>query len=149
MSSASTTPSAPAPAPAQQIPSTAADGGPLEAFHALLPADVARRVATTQKINDAVVVAVTQRGWTPAQLAREASRDLATAQNVGAVVTTRLVAAAVTPAPTGSGSIAAFVQPIAWCGRCSDEFARWADVEPGQPARRCRCWTDPRRAVRR
>lgn len=82
-----------------------------------------------------------ERGWTPEALARECSRDLGSAANVGGIVQHRLEQCARTDPPK-AGGLPRFVQPKPWCGHCSDEYTRFRlDTDT---AERCDCWTDPR-----
>ena len=80
-------------------------------FGAALPASVRLRVHPTAAIDGALKRA-TGNGWTVAELAREASRDLGTAENVGAIVTNRLLNCANLP------KLQHKTTPLApWCGQ--------------------------------
>lgn len=102
-------------------------------FGRLLPGNVRARVHPTAVIDGALKRAV-DNGWTVRELAEECSRDLGTASNVGAIITSRLGNAAntVKRQPT---------KPLAtWCGQCADDRFRWevdAEDRPVRPCPRC------------
>lgn len=110
-------------------------------WRSLLPDTVRNRFTGTGEMVVAINTAV-RRGWTVQQLATEAGRDLTTARNVGATITTRLRRAAELDPPAAS-TLATYRQPNPPCGNC-DPVGRWVIADG--PARRCECWTDPKGA---
>lgn len=110
-----------------------------------LPDHLRAHLALTATLRASLAAAHRQQ-WTVAQLAHETTRDLTGAASFGAIATTRLrrIAADRLPPPSAvTTGRPVFRQPKPPCGQC-DPAGRWAPTEPGQPARRCSCWTDPR-----
>jgi hypothetical protein len=113
-----------------------------------LPYWLGSRLNRTQAALDALMLAMA-RGWAVDQLAAECGRDMADAQDVNAVVLTRLRHAGrtlPTVAPTRFGRAA---QPLPWCGVCDDPRTRWVETPDGKLIRCPRCWTDLRQDGRR
>lgn len=101
--------------------------------HALPPA-VRRHIHRTYTVIAAVSAAVAN-GWEPAALARQCSRDLGTAGNIGGVVLKRLQKAAEVGPPAGA-RFDRHTRPQ--CGLCGPN--RWLeDPETGAPVARCEC----------
>lgn len=119
----------------------------VKAFTDALPVPAQRALYMTQ-LMAATITAALRHGWTPEQLAKECGRDLDGVSNAGAVVQHRLKHCAASPPPKPTLD-RKFRQPKPWCGKCSDQYARWAeDPETGLPVGRCSCWTYPPREGR-
>ena len=110
-------------------------------FVGQLPHWLALQVNRTDAAHDALLMAMAK-GWPLERIARECSRDMDDALNVGAVVTARLRALC-RQFPTPEQPVARGHQPLAWCGQCDDPRTRWVERPDGKLVRCPVCWTQP------
>lgn len=107
----------------------------LAQFGSGLPAAVKQKVHPTALIGT-LLRRATGRGWSVKELIHECSRDLGTADNVGAIVTRRLIHCA----EHDHHAISSGGPTVAWCGKCAADTYRWEtspDHDPVRPCPRC------------
>lgn len=108
---------------------------PVVEFRRHLPTNAQRSLNLTQAVVALVHAAVRNHGWTPAQLARECSRDIpADSANPGALVTYRLRENARHPPPNAPTRRR---PALPLCGQCEDGWL--VDARTKLPVRRCDC----------
>lgn len=121
-------------------------GDPFARFTDQLPHFVAVQLHRTDAAMDALMLAMS-RGWPIDQLAREVSRNLADATDIGAVVLARMrLAGKRGPDPAATMSRLPqqpWRQPLPWCGVCDDPRTRWRELPDGGVTRCPDCWTPP------
>lgn len=109
-----------------------------------LPDDIAARLNYTSRIDYFLNIAIDQQHWTVPQLATEATRNLDTAENVGAVITARFETASTVPPPKPKAQkpgTRPFCDTVINGLTCAERAGQIEDPRTGLPTGRCPCRT--------